>query len=190
MNRNSLDTRADMLEKLKQHLSESSRALAYLTADMVYENPALMASLVELSWTTDPHAQRSSHIVCICTLRFPELIKPYSSTIIKKLEHARSEGVIRNFIKIFAEVPVALTKMDKSRLINLCFNYLTTSRYAVAIKVFSMQVLYNLSREFPEIGMELILILQDQYHGSSPGYRSRAQKILRKLGSVGKQDLS
>jgi hypothetical protein len=190
MNRNNWDNTADTLERMKQHLSESSRALSDLTAEMVYEKPELMDSLIELSWTVNPYALRASHVVSICALQCPELFQPYSSGVIKRLELPCSESVIRNFIKIFAEVPLALTSRDKGRLINLCFNYMTISTYAVGVKMFSMRVLYNLSREFPEIGMELAVILRDQYPESSPGYRSRAEKILKKLGGFSKEDFS
>jgi hypothetical protein len=85
---------------------------------------------------------------------------------------------MRNFLKTLAEVPVKLTKKDKSILLNLCFDYLVSNDYPVAVHVFSMQILFNLSGEIPEIGEELSRILEEKMPDASAGYRSRARRIL------------
>jgi hypothetical protein len=177
-----------MIEKLLLLLHDSSRTLAELTADMVYGDPGLMAPLLSISRMQDPFAQRASRIVCMCVLRFPELIRPYSTTMINELEGTKSLSVIRNYLKIFAEAPVRFSGKDKAILVNCCFGYLLSRDFPVGIKMFSMQVLYNLSREIPEISIELAAILADQLPGSSPGFKSRAGKILKKLGHFNKKD--
>jgi hypothetical protein len=91
-----------------------------------------------------------------------------------------SEGVIRNFLKIFAEVAIKLSNKNKSILLNLCFDYLSKS-YSVAVKVYSMEILFRLSDEIPEIKRELFNLIDEQLPESSPGFRSRGEKILRKL---------
>jgi hypothetical protein len=100
--------------------------------------------------------------------------------VIRELEHAGSEGARRNFLKILAEVPVKLTHKDKSVLVNLCFDFLEEN-FSVAVKVFSMQILYNLSLEMPDIGIELTSLIMDNLPDATPGYRSRAEKILKNL---------
>jgi hypothetical protein len=87
-------------------------------------------------------------------------------------------------MKIISEVPLKLSRSDKSILVNLCFDYLVSGRYPVAIRVYGMQVLYNLSHEFPEIGQELAQILEDQMPDETPGYRSRARRILGRMGKL------
>jgi hypothetical protein len=168
-------------EMIREHLSDSSRALVDLTANMVYEEPLLLKSLIEVSQLDhDPWSNRSSRVVSVCCCRFPELMTPYISSIIKKLAVLSSEGVIRNYLKIFAEVPVKLNNRNKSILLNLCFDYLLNA-YAVAIKVYSMEILCNLSDEMPEIKRELYHVIEEQLPESSPGYKSRGEKILKKL---------
>jgi hypothetical protein len=169
-------------EQVKQHLGDTSRALADLTANMVYDNPKLLRNLVELALTgIDPHAHRASRVVCICCEHFPELFKPYSALIINMLKKIPSKSVLRNFLKIYAEVPMKITNKGKLVLLNQCFDFLTLPDFPVAVKVFSMQILYNLSREMPEIGLELYNLLEDQLPFSSPGYASRAKRIMKKL---------
>ena len=88
---------------------------------------------------------------------------------------------MRNFLKTLAEVPVKLTKKDKSILLNQCFDYLVSIEYPIAVQVFSMQILYNLSEEIPEIGEELYRVLEEKMPDASAGYRSRARRIMQQM---------
>jgi hypothetical protein len=166
---------------IADHLVDSSRLLADITASMVYENNHLLKPLVEVALTgNDPYAHRAARVVCLCSQRFPVLLRPYSRQIISRLELIQSFSVIRNLLKIYAEVPVKITGKEKAILINLCFGYLADEKAPVAVKMFSMQILNNMSNEYPEIGRELVQIIGDQYPASKPGFRSRAGKILKK----------
>jgi hypothetical protein len=168
-------------EMIIQQLSDSSRALVDLTANMVYDEPLLLKLLIEVSWLDkDPWSNRASRVVSVCCCRFPDLLKPYTSSIIKKLIALNSESVIRNYLKIFAEVPIKITNKNKSMLLNLCFDYLSHS-YAISVRVYSMEILFNLSDEIPEIKRELYILIDEQLPESSPGFRSRGEKILKKL---------
>jgi hypothetical protein len=172
------------VQDVKRLLADSSKKLADLTASMVYDNPPLLKLLIEVAWLDeDPWSQRASRVVSICCCRFPEMFQPHSSTIINRLKKVYAESVIRNFLKILAEIPVTLKERDKTLLLNLCFDYLS-GNYAVSIKVYSMQILFNLSLEIPEIGVELCNILEENLPDASPGYRSRGEKILRKLRRI------
>lgn len=170
-----------MKTEIIEHLGDSSRILADITANMVYENPGLLKYLVEVALTgNDPHAHRAARVVSLCSQNFPELFRPYSRLIITRLELIQSFSVLRNLLKIYAEVPVKLTGNQKAILINHCFGYLADEKAPVAVKMFSMQILNNMSDEYPDIGRELFHILADQYPSSKPGFKSRAGKIMKK----------
>lgn len=172
-------------EKIMLHLSDSSKKLAELTASMVYDEPNLLKPLIEVAWLDrEPWSQRASRVVSICCCRFPELLKPYVSSIIRNLKDLKSEGPIRNFLKIFMEVPVELNNRNKSILLSLCFDYLS-GHYAVGLKVYSMDILYRLSEEIPEIRRELYHIIEEQLPESSAGFISRGRKVLKKLEKDG-----
>ena len=171
-------------DKIREQLSDSSRLLADLTASMVYDKPELLKPLIELSYgDSGPLPQRASRVVSICCCRFPELFKPYCSDVIRKLESLHSEGARRNFLLILAETPVKLTKKDKSLLVNLGFDFLV-GNFSIAVKVYSMEILYKMSLEMPEIGVELSNHIENSLADSSPGYQSRGKKILKKLQRI------
>jgi hypothetical protein len=170
------------LEQARMQLGDSSKALSLLTASMVYEEPSLFGVFIDLALLDEKYyAERASRVICICSHCFPELFKPHFSRVISALGNLKSEGAMRNFLKTLAEVPVKLTKRDKSILLNQCFDYLVSNDYPVAVQVFSMQILYNLSGELPEIGEELYRILEEKIPDASAGYRSRARRIILQM---------
>jgi hypothetical protein len=169
-------------DQISLHLSDSSKALAELTANMVYENPSLLKPLLEVSWLDrEPWSHRASHVVSLCCCRFPELINPHISQIIGSLRKLNSDGPIRNFLKIFTEVPLNnLSNKNKSILLNRCFDYLSGA-FTVGVKVYSMEILFRLSEELPEIRQELFHLIETQLPESSAGFKSRGNKILSRL---------
>ncbi|SDR85343.1 hypothetical protein [Gramella sp. MAR_2010_147] len=73
-----------------------------------------------------------------------------------------------------------LTSVLKKEIIELSFLWLI-SKEETAVKVFSMQNLYDLRNEQPWISEELKAIIEKEFPVSSQGFKPRATKILRKL---------
>ena len=63
----------------------------------------------------------------------------------------------------------------------MAFELLISRKEPVAVKVFAMTVLYNLSQEIPEIKSELKIVLEDQLPYGSAGFKNRGAKIISKL---------
>ncbi|MDH3708983.1 MAG: hypothetical protein OER04_03790 [Cyclobacteriaceae bacterium] len=66
-----------------------------------------------------------------------------------------------------------------------CFQYLASSEEPVAVKVFSMTVLFNLTKDIPELATELRMLIEDQYPFGSPGFKARGRKVLKALQKDG-----
>lgn len=94
--------------------------------------------------------------------------------------NVKSEGVIRNMLKIFSETNIRLSESSRSILTNLCFDYLTGNT-PVAIKVYSMEIIYRFCIDYPEIMQELYVIIESQMDGGTAGFKSRGAKILKKI---------
>ncbi len=170
------------INKLKDQLADSSRALADITANIVYENPELFGCLKDLVLSEEsPYAQRAARVMAICSLQYPELFVPFRQEIAGKITRIQNEGVIRNLLMIYAEMPLAFTTKEKTVLMNLCFDFLISQAAAVSIKVYSMEILYKMVTEIPDIGKELYGIIENQMPFSSAGFKSRGKKILKKL---------
>ena len=111
----------------------------------------------------------------------PRLAKPHLASLIKVLgTPGIHDAVKRNILRLLPSVEIPGTRREK--LIELCFGFLTNRNEPVAIHVFAMEVLANLIEPYPELQRELALIIEEQLPYASPGYRSRALKILKKIG--------
>jgi len=163
-------------------LADSSRKLADISVSIVLDEPESINAITDLILTDeDPLASRAARVLSLCSERFSDFFEKQQNRIIPCLHAMKSEGVIRNIIKIVADHPVRLTKKNKGILLGLCFDWLGDLSKPVAIRVHAMQFLYNTSQVEAGIIEELISLLEENYVDGSMGFRSRADKILKKL---------
>jgi hypothetical protein len=103
-------------------------------------------------------------------------IKDLVSVLHKKNIH---DAVIRNSVRVLQEVEIP--EKFHGQVMDACFQFLEKPSTPVAIKVFSLTTLFNLSKKYPEIKPELKLIIDDSWEHETAAFRSRAGKILSKL---------
>ena len=152
---------------------------AVYVAEEVNGDMEKFAELMRLFFSKDTRTcQRAAWVVSHCVERNPWLLKPYLNKLVKNLYNNITDATKRNSVRVlqFIDLPENLW----GETIEICFRYLTGSE-AIAIKVFSMTVLYNLSLKVPEIANELKVVIEDQLPFGSAGFKSRARKILKLL---------
>jgi hypothetical protein len=59
----------------------------------------------------------------------------------------------------------------------ICFSYVESPTEAVAIKAFSLTVLHNLSKQYPQILPEIKLLIEAQLPYQTAAFKSRARKL-------------
>ena len=160
---------------------EHSSAQRNKVTKYVGKDPKRFAKLVNI-FLTGPYrvTQRSAWPLSYCVQHHPDLIKPHLKRILqfakKPLVH---DSVKRNTMRLlqFIEVPKSL----QGAVAELCFSFLQNTKEAIAIRVFAMTVLSNLTKSQPELKNELIPLIEDQMPFGSPGFVSRGTKILKEL---------
>ncbi len=124
-------------------------------------------------------AQRAAWPIGVIGIKNPNRILPYLKDALLNAKH-KHDAVKRNTIRIlseFKEIPISI----ESEAMNVCFDLLAKPKEAIAIKVFSMTVLFTLSKKYPEIQPELKILIEEQIPTGSAGFKNRGQKILKKL---------
>lgn len=152
---------------------------AVFVAEEINGDEEKFAELMMLFFSKDSRTcQRAAWIVSHCADRNPLMLMPYVDKLIKNLYNEVGEATKRNTVRVlqYLDIPEELW----GETIEICFRYLTSNE-AVAIKVFSMSVLYNLSLKVPEITTELRVVIEDQLPYGSAGFKSRAKKVLANL---------
>lgn len=92
-------------------------------------------------------------------------------------------GVIRNTLRLFQKQPVP--KKQESFLLDKCFEYIKNPSEAIAVRAFAMTVIFNISKPYPELLDELLLVLNDlSIHENGPGIRSRLKNIIKEINKL------
>lgn len=165
----------------KAILKDHSRAQATKIADYVGNNEALFKELVDI-YLAGPYriTQRAVWPLSICIEHYPSLINPHLRRTLDFLDTPGIHNAVkRNTIRLlqFVKIP----RGYYGRVIEKCFHYLLDKKEAVAVKVFSMTVLSQIARNEPDLKRELKLIIEDHLPFATPGFTSRAKKVLKEI---------
>jgi hypothetical protein len=162
---------------LEEHSkAQCNRIVAYIGADR-----KKFAILMDLFFNGEYRiAQRAAWPMSYSVHAHPELIGPYLDKMIKLLgKDGQHNAVTRNTLRLLQDIYIP--KKLHGRLMNNCFEFIQSNDTPVAIKAFSLTVLQNLSKDYPEISAELKYIIQDRWEHETPAFHQRAKRILKKL---------
>lgn len=162
-------------------IQEHSKAQVTKIVDYVADNPKRFRTLLEV-FLKGPYrvTQRAAWPISHCVERYPHLIDPHLQTI---LNHLRKPGihnaVKRNTMRMlqFIEIP----KRFQGRVAQICFQYLQDKKEAIAIRVFSLTVLGDITKQNPGLEDELRIIIEHELPYAKPAFLSRAKKVLKNL---------
>ncbi len=125
--------------------------------------------------------QRAAWPVSYCISDHPEFIKKHWSKVISNLGKPNlHDAVKRNTVRFLQDIEIP--KKYHGEILNICFNYLESPTESLAVKVFSMSVVGNLAKYYPEIIPELKQIVEDQAPHQTIGFRTRARKVFKQIG--------
>ena len=115
-------------------LKEHSKANALNIATYIGEDKDRFKQLIEI-FTSEEYrlVQRSAWVLSIIADKHPFLIKPYLPLLVKQLHNPKHDAVKRNVLRILQFIDIPDEVMGE--LADLCFNFLTSSKKAIAIKV-------------------------------------------------------
>ncbi len=124
--------------------------------------------------------QRAAWPMSICAEVHPELIHPYLKKILNFCERPDvHDAVKRNTVRILQFI--SIPRKHQAQVINLCFKFLQDKKEPIAVRVFAMSVLGDLTLEQPDLKNELVVLIEDELPYASAGFTSRARKVLKKI---------
>ena len=124
--------------------------------------------------------QRAAWPLSYSVIANPEFIQKHFSKLLRNLQKPNlHNSVKRNTIRLLQDISIPVR--FHGRVMNICFEYIISPGEAVAVKAFALNVLNNLSKQYPEIKAELKTIIEDRWDYESAAFHSRAKKIFKKL---------
>jgi hypothetical protein len=165
-----------------QLLSELSRKNIDYVIHVVGDNQVFFDEIVELMLNEKASlSMRAAWVVEGACLKYPSLIFPHLDKVIESLQGDNHPGMQRNITKILSRIEIP--EKWHGFLVDLCFKWISDPECTVAVKVYSMQILENMVKIYPELKSELRDVIEDQFNKNSAGFKSRGGKILKSLGS-------
>lgn len=154
-------------------------------ANAVCENEILLGKLIYFSFHDDKKlAFHSSWILTKAYEKSPDLFKQYLPQIIQNLSKLDNESSMRSFLKIFSITDLSgIDSKYHGILADLCFRLLKSPSSAIAIKSYSMEILYRMTLIYPELATELALAVRPVCDTDSAGVASKARNVLKKLNN-------
>jgi hypothetical protein len=125
-------------------------------------------------------AQRAAYSLGIASRNNPDLVKPYIGTLVKQLSRTDvHDAIMRNSARILETA--VIPEEFHAELIDTTLKIIQDRQSAIAIRAFSLTILYNLSRIYPELKSELKFVIEDRIEFESAAFKSRARKILNRI---------
>ena len=122
--------------------------------------------------------QNSSWTVNYCVEANPHLLKKHFDALVKQLQNPTAHNALkRNTVRLLQHYPIP--KKHKGTIMNLCFTFIEDVKEKAAVKAFSLTVLQNLAKEFPEIIPEIKLIVQERWSVEGSAFRSRGKVFMK-----------
>jgi hypothetical protein len=168
---NSMDLREEIL---KEHSKKQCNKIVQWVGD----SQKRFDELFHLFLTDEYRViQRSAWPVSYCVIAHPQLIKHNFSKLVKNLHNGGLHNAVkRNSIRLLQHVDIP--KKYQGEVLDICFRYVSSPGEPVAVKAFSLSVLSNLAKLYPEILPELKLVIEQQLPHQSMAFKTRVKKIL------------
>lgn len=190
------DKNGGISESVKQNYNEKDlrsmvsnisgmKEAEWLAASAV-DNPEILKKIIEYSFSDDEklafHASWALTKVCD---NYPEIIYPYLPEMIETLDKLDNESVRRSLLR---SISLSDMKMISNKhhglLADYCFRMLRSGFSAIAVKAFSMEIIYKLSIIYPELANELSSTINMLQGEGSAGIIARGRIILKRLSDL------
>ena len=176
-----------MMDLRNAILKEHSKAQANKIIAWVGNNQQRFDLLFDLFLNDEYRVvQRAAWPLSDCVINHPQLINRHFSKLIKNLRKpGLHDSVKRNTVRLLQHI--SIPRRLQGEVMDTCFGYIIDPKEKVAVKAFSLTILQNLSREYPEIRPELRSVIEDRWDYETAAFRSRAKKILKELSEKNKE---
>jgi len=161
---------------VEHSMSNSLKIVNYIGDDAVRFN-----DLFTLFIKNEPIiSQRAAFALDHCCNTKPHLIAPHLSELIDNLiVPNQHDAIYRSSVRVLQDYKIPEDLQGKA--IEYCYTLLRNYKQPIAVRAFSISVIYNITNDYPDLKPELLLTIQDLLDDDSPGLRNRSRKIYAKL---------
>ena len=166
----------DILLQLNSYCSKiNTKEIAYFAI----ENPEKIDYLIELTLSDKyPTNARAAWVLTTIMEIRKHVCEQYVDVLCNNLKKIENISVARNYLKIISNYRIK--EEFHAYIVEYCFRVINDSGIPVANKIYSIDIIQNLCKIYPELAQELHVSLQENINKSTVGFKSKAKKILKK----------
>jgi hypothetical protein len=110
----------------------------------------------------------------------PGIAAEWIPKLTESLQFLDHKGKKRQYLKLISLYPIS--ESDESFLFDYCMEKLSAETEDISVRVYAMQILYNISEKEPELKEELVQIIeQEMEYRPTPGILTRGRKLASRL---------
>jgi len=169
-------------------LKEHSKKQAVLISDYIGNDKKRFDALVELFFDEEPLVvQRSAWVIGHCADNYADIVVPYLTRFI---EYAKNDpphvAVKRNVVRVMQTC--SIPEDIEGPAYDLCWNFSNSTKEDIAVRAFSLRVLYRIAERYPELIEEVISVADGFSQSESKGLLSCGRNVVRQLDKLKKRD--
>jgi hypothetical protein len=146
----------------------------------VIGNKGQFGALLDLALhDKDPVAWRAAWVLDGSDEQQAGLATKHLHKIVHALPALESMGSLRSLLRLLSRHDIP--EESQGMLIDLCFGYLVSELYPVAVKAHAMQIVYMHVLLYPELKEELVTVLEDQMDNNSVGFLARGRRLIKQM---------
>lgn len=126
--------------------------------------------------------QRAASAISHYAEKQTHLLESYLEKMIHMLSVEQPDVILRNLVRILQVMDIPEDLMGKA--FEACYGFVGKVETPIAIKAFSMTILYNICKKEPDLKNEVTELIQMQMENGSKGVVGRGRKVLGLLGRL------
>jgi hypothetical protein len=161
-------------------LNIRSGGMSEAFASRLHHNPDSIPEMIDQIESSNPIvAWRAAWVIDKLAEKHAILLLPHHTRLVNLLKETQSNGVRRHLTRILGNNPSKAC--EDGKLVDLCMEWIFLPKIPVAVKANAMQLMLELCKVYPDLIPELRLAIEAGLDEGSPGYKSRAKKVLQSL---------
>ena len=164
--------------------AEHSKSLTLAIVEYIGDDKKRFKQLLDIFLKGDYRlSQRAAWPLSYVCIKYPQLIKPYFSQLIKMLEEpGKHPAIKRNILRIFETIEIP--EKYQAILIDECFKIISDPSQPAAIVAFAITTATKLCKPFPELSREIKLMLNELIiFEQKPAIKVRVKRAMKMLNT-------
>ncbi|MFK8005779.1 MAG: hypothetical protein AB8H03_05380 [Saprospiraceae bacterium] len=158
---------------LQEHSRNQALKIASYIGTSQKRFDELMKYFFDDNWRLN---QRAAYSMNFTVERNPQLFKKHLKKAVLNLRTPKHDAVKRNTLRILENYTIPEKLLGT--VVDICFEFLASPKEPIAVKYFSMGILFREAKKEPGLFHEIKVLIDDQMPLGSPGFRNKGQKIL------------